>query len=429
MVGDDLRVSRRQFIGICGVTPLSGCASVFGQSSKEAEWATIQRDPGHTGYVPDGDPPERGLVVGWDFETDHDELLYRPPVFTDGTLFTASPTVLYAIDAEEGSVRWTRSRTGTDADGEEAPFGVGEVVCGPGYVAASWTMGRENDRLTAHDAKTGERRWELEVNTSVGAVLPVEDTLYVVATTTESQQLLALDPATGESRWGQSVDVASQPPLAYADGTLFSAAYRDIEESFTGWWNLQAFDANSGERQWSHRVKGYQVGARSDIERLFGIGAGGRPNLTVADGRVYFGTGPHKLFALDATDGSELWSYRLEGGRTDTGHAPVVDDDTLYLANLSNVTALDVETGEKRWQYEEARISFDGYPEWYPVLIGNTLLVPEQVTWLALDANTGEKVYRHGPYVDGLIGVAPLVVDGVMYAAFSDSVYAVGESW
>lgn len=429
MVGGDLRFSRRQFIAVFGATPFGGCASALGPSTDGPEWATIQRDPGHTGYVPDGDLPERGLVAGWDFETDHDELLYRPPVFTDGTLFTASSTVLYAIDAEEGSVRWTRSRTGTDADGEEVPFGVGEIVCGRDSVFVSWTMFRENDRLTAHDAKTGERRWELEANTTVGAVLPVGDTFYVVTTMPEGQQLLALDLATSESRWSQSVDVASKPPLAYADGTLFSAAYRDIEESFMGWWHIRAFDASTGERRWSHRVKGYQVGAQSDVERLFGIGAGGRPNLTVADGRVYFGTGPHKLFALDVADGSELWSYSLEGGRTDTGHAPVVDDDTLYLANLSNVTALDVETGEKRWQYEEARISFDGYPEWYPVLVGDTLLVPEQVTWLALDANTGEKVYRHGPYVDGLVGVAPLVVDGVMYAAFGDSVYAVGESW
>lgn len=429
MAGGDLRFSRRQFISAFGATPLGGCASAFGQSTDGSEWATVQRDPGHTGYVPDGDLPERGLVVGWDFETDHDELLYRPPTFTDGTVFTASSAVLYAIDAEKGSVRWTRSRTGTDGDGEEVPFGVGELVCGHDYVAVSWTMSRENDRLTAHDAKTGERRWELEANTTVDAVLPVGDTLYVVATMPEGQKLLALDSATGESRWNQSVDVASKPPLAYADGTLFSAAYRDVEESFTGWWHIRAFDASSGERRWSHRVKGYQVGARSDVERLFGIGAGGSPNLTVADGRVYFGTGPHELFALDAATGSELWSYSLEGGRTDTGHAPVVDEDTLYVANLSTVTALDVETGEKRWQYEEARISFDGYPEWYPVLVGDTLLVPEQVTWLALDANTGEKVYRHGPYVDGLVGVAPLVVDGVMYAAFGDSMYAVGESW
>lgn len=54
--------------------------------------------------------------------------------------------------------------------------------------------------------------------------------------------------------------------------------------------------------------------------------------------------------------------------------------------------------------------------------------MPEGQQLLALDANPGEKVYRHGPYDDGLVGIAPLVVDGVTYAAVGDSVYAIGES-
>lgn len=421
--------SRRQFLAAWGATPLGGCASVFGQSTESTGWATRQRDPGHTGYVPDGEAPERGLVVGWDFETTHDDLLYHPLVFTDGTLFTASEATLYALDAEEGNVRWTRQRTTTSADGETVPFEIGEVCCGRDSAFVAWRTSNGNDRLTAYGAESGEREWEFATNATLGAVLPVGDTLYAVATMSEGQQLLALDPDSGEPRWRESVDVANEPPLAYADGRLFSAHYRDVEGSFTGWWTVRAFDASDGTHQWNHRVEGYQVGAQGDIERFFGIGAGGRPNLTVADGRVYFGTGPHELFALDAGDGSELWSYSLEAGRTDTGHAPVVDEDTVYVANLSTVTALDAETGRTRWQYDEARISFEGYPEWYPILLGDRLLVPEQVTWLVLDANTGEEVYRHGHYADGLVGIAPLVVDGVLYAAIGDSIYAIGESW
>jgi outer membrane protein assembly factor BamB len=434
MADDGSRTTRRQFLAACGgaplgVTPLGGCATSLGLPTESAEWATVQRDPGHTGYDPDGEVPQRGLVVGWDFETAYDELLYHPPTFTDGTLLTASEATLYALDAEEGNVRWKHSRTTTNADGESVPFYVGEVVCGANCAFVSWTIPGENDRLTAHNAKTGERKWELEANTTLGAVLPVGNTLYVVATVPEGQQLLALDPGTGEERWRHSVDVASHPPLAYADGTLFSGEFRDEKESFTGWWHIRAFDASDGSRQWSHRVEGSQVGARTDIERFFGIGGGGRPNLTVADGRVYFGTGPYEFYALDAADGSELWTHSMEVGRTDTGHAPVVDEDTVYLANLSNVTALDAETGEQRWQYDDARISFEGYPEWYPILVGDVLLVPEQVTWLALDASTGEEVYRHGHYADGLVGTAPLVVNGVLYVAIGDSMYAIGESW
>lgn len=421
------RFSRRQFLAACGATPLGGCGTVLGFGRDESDWATLQRDPGHTGYLADDELPKRGLVTGWDFETDHDELRYRRPVFADGTVFVASATELYAIDADEGSVAWTRRKETTNADGERVPFDIGEVVTDGSCVFVAWEMSRENDVLAAYPVDGGETQWEFETNTTVGAVVPVEDTLYVVATLPEGQRLVALDSGTGETRWRSPVDVATNPPLAYADGTLFSGRYDDEEGSFTGAWHLKAFDGDGGERHWTNRVEGYGVGQRGRLTRFFGFGVG-EPHLTAADGRVYFGTGPLELYALDAGDGSVRWSHALEGGHTDTGHAPVVDDDTLYLANLSTVVALNVETGEERWRYEEARIPFDD-PQRYPILVGDTLLVPEQVTWLALDAETGEEVYRHGPYDDGLVGVAPLVVDGILYTPVGDSVYAIGESW
>ncbi|UPW00074.1 PQQ-like beta-propeller repeat protein [Halorussus gelatinilyticus] len=421
------RTSRRQFLAVCGATPLGGCGAALGIGGDGATaWATVQRDPGHTGYLPDGTLSDVGLVSGWDLETDIDGLFRRRPVFADGTLFVPSETELYAIDAEEGSVVWTRSRTTTNADGEEVPFRVGRVVTDGDCAFVAWDRDDANDVLAAYPADGGEARWEFETNTNLGAVLPVEDRLYVVATLPEGQRLVALDAATGRTRWRRPVALAGNPPLAYADGTLFSGRYRDEQESFTGTWFLQAFDADGGERRWKRGVTGYGVGTGGRLARFFGLG-GGEPNLTAADGRVYFGTGPHELYALDAADGTVRWSHSLEGGNTDTGHAPVVDDDTVYLANLSTAVALDAATGAERWRYDEARIPFED-PQRYPILVGDTLVVPEQVTLLALDAVTGEERFRLGPYDDGLVGVAPLAVDGRLYTPVGDSVYAIGRS-
>ncbi|UPV74025.1 PQQ-binding-like beta-propeller repeat protein [Halorussus limi] len=416
------RWSRRQFLAACGATPFGGCGSVLPGNDSESAWVTVQRDPGHTGFLPDADRSARDAPAEWDLETDRDGLFHRRPVFADGTLFVASDGELYAVDAEAGSVAWTRQRKTTNADGERVPFHVGELATDGDCVFVAWSLSGANDVLAAYPVDGGETQWEFETNTNVGAVLPVADTLYLVATLPEGQRLVALDPATGQTRWQSRVDVATHPPLAYADGTLFSGRYRDEQESFTGTWVLQAFDADGGERRWKRDVTGYGVGTGDRLARFFGLG-GGEPNLTAADGRVYFGTGPAELYALDAADGTVRWSYALEEGNTSTGHAPVVDDDTVYVANLSTVTALDAATGTQRWQYEDARIPFDD-PQRYPVLVGDTLLVPEQVTWLALDAATGEERFRYGPYGDGLVGPAPLVVDGVLYTPVGDSVYA-----
>lgn len=413
MVGP--RITRRQLLSALPLTFLGGCNSVVGSLAGDPPaWPTIQHDPGHTGHLPDESVPEQGLVSKWDVETDHDELCLQKPAVTDDALFTGTPDALVGVNTDDGTVRWRRSGVG---DGERR---VGDVHAGRDRVFAVWDAGRGvSDKLAAHDPSTGKVAWELTTNTTLGAALPVGDRLFAVATFSVGQRLLEFDPRTGDRRGSAPVSLASTPPLAFADGTLFSGTYRDTD-GFLGRWTLCALDPATGEREWSRDVDGYGVGGRYSA---------GSPHLTVADGRVYFGTGPATLYALDAADGSVEWTYQPEEGATATGHAPVVDGSRVYFVNLSRVVALDAATGDEAWVYDEMDLEIRGHPERYPILAGGTLLVPGRVDLVALDAETGEERYRWGYATDGLAGIAPVLVDDVLYAAFGDSRYAIPESW
>lgn len=67
----------------------------------------------------------------------------------------------------------------------------------------------------------------------------------------------------------------------------------------------------------------------------------------LACGALYVCTANETL-ALDPADGSVLWRADV-GTHIGVSSSPVVLDDTLYVAT-SNVTALDAETGDERWQ-------------------------------------------------------------------------------
>ncbi len=67
----------------------------------------------------------------------------------------------------------------------------------------------------------------------------------------------------------------------------------------------------------------------------------------VADGRIYVGSENNRLYALDRSDGTEMW-------RVDTGapvrSTPAVVDGTVYASNDGGrVLAVDAETGAPQW--------------------------------------------------------------------------------
>ena len=117
-----------------------------------------------------------------------------------------------------------------------------------------------------------------------------------------------------------------------------------------------------------------------------------RSSPAVVDGRVYVGTGDHRVVALDAETGEIVWEHEATG--------PV--DSSVAVAHVNvfvglrdaRVLALDAETGDVRWEYRAS-----GPIHGSPVVDRGELYVgSDDFGIYALDAMTGEErwVYKTG---------------------------------
>jgi len=129
--------------------------------------------------------------------------------------------------------------------------------------------------------------------------------------------------------------------FAVASDRFFTQEQRGDDEI------VSAYDVKTGEPVWRHR----------DAERFWesNAGAGPRATPTLSNGRVYTLGATGILNALDAHDGSVIWS---RNAATDTGtkvpdwgiaSSPLVVGDVVITATAGSLAAYDVATGEPRW--------------------------------------------------------------------------------
>jgi len=186
------------------------------------------------------------LVV---FDRDTGEHLWTGPerntsswlVAVDGdTVFnSAYEDGLYALSAEDGSVKWS-------VDGNW--FGMSPTVADGSVFTLSYDGSRGG--MHAFDVSDGSKLWERQIDVS-GAFAASEDTLYLTThpeviepkRDLSDSRLVALDAETGETRWEQQTPVATTPTLA--DGTLYVGGRTELRTGM-----VAAYDASSGEEKW-----------------------------------------------------------------------------------------------------------------------------------------------------------------------------------
>lgn len=139
--------------------------------------------------------------------------------------------------------------------------------------------------------------------------------------------------------------------------------------------------------------------------------------LTVAQGKVYFGSTEGKVYALDAADGYKQWEFETTGKIWST---PVVDGNTLFIGSFDKkLYAIDIATGKERWQFatEGAIVST-------PVVYDNTVYIGSFDRYIyALDATDGRLKWKF--QAENWFWAKPVVSDGAVYAAsLSGKVYA-----
>nr|WP_238709605.1 PQQ-binding-like beta-propeller repeat protein [Natronorubrum halophilum] len=120
-----------------------------------------------------------------------------------------------------------------------------------------------------------------------------------------------------------------------------------------------------------------------------------KPSLSsVADGTLFV-SNHDAVYALSASTGDEEWQFGVDDTRF--RNPPIVVDGTVFATtddsfdreeddgNGTAVYALDADTGEQKWQ-------FDDYDETVaPIHVAeNTVFIPKQFCVTAVDADTGE---------------------------------------
>ncbi|MEJ1158505.1 outer membrane protein assembly factor BamB family protein [Prosthecomicrobium sp. N25] len=156
-----------------------------------------------------------------------------------------------------------------------------------------------NGNVSAHSASGGGRLWRVSVQ----------------------REGVSDDPTTGGG-------VASDGPRVYAA---------------TGYGTVVALDASSGGKVWEKR-----------------IGEPARSAPTVADGKIFVVSQGNVVYALNASDGSEAWSFRgvpESGGLLASANPAVSGGKVVVPFTSGELVAIDIKTGQAAWSDALARAS------------------------------------------------------------------------
>ncbi|MGP4110567.1 protein kinase domain-containing protein [Streptomyces sp. 4N509B] len=255
-------------------------------------------------YAFDGDARPR-----WDFRSGTDRgTTVRAH---GGTVCLVTDGILYCLDAATGATRWESARDWRDYT---------LAVTGDTVYLSDW-----DDQFVALRLDDGERRWTRPSDGFLPGP-PTLDTSTGLLYLVDAGAVVALGPDDGGERWTSPIrddGLESPSPAVVAGDTLYVGGGDRL---------VYAMNAADGEGRWA-------AGDR----------AGTIP--AVADGRVYVADRSEHfptVLALDAEDGSEVWTFTPgeRVGLTGDGNHPVVHDRLVYVATPAHLFALDVTTGK-----------------------------------------------------------------------------------
>jgi outer membrane protein assembly factor BamB len=163
---------------------------------------------------------------------------------------------------------------------------------------------------------------------------------------------------------------------------------------------VSCYDLTTGAPVWRHKdtVRFYESNA----------GAGPRGTPTVSNSRVYTLGATGILNALDARNGSVLWS-RNAADDTHTqipswgfASSPLVVGDKVVVATAGTLAAYDADAGRPRWQGPACR---DGYSSPQLATIGgeSQILLLNGDGAISVAPSDGKLLWKHAWNIDGIV--------------------------
>jgi len=182
----------------------------------------------------------------------------------------------------------------------------------------------DDGALHAIDINTGEERWSVQLDGPAGGPAVADGTVFI---SDGNGAIHALSLADGSEWWPSSVPLAA-PTAPIVDG--------DRVYLGTGDGYLVALNAATGAIVWQTEVS-------PDGLPVYRVPA-------LSDGRIFAGVQNGPFVAVQASDGKQLWSAPGNGSGYGT---PVVSGKGVYISGGGGLRALDVASGDVRWQTDD----------------------------------------------------------------------------
>ncbi|MDH3418826.1 MAG: outer membrane protein assembly factor BamB [Gammaproteobacteria bacterium] len=312
---------------------------------------------------------------------------------TDGTRIYAGAHdgQAAAFDAETGRRLWA-TRT-------QLP-----LAAGPGFGGGVLAFGTNDGDLITLDAETGEERWRLQVGGEVLASPAIGGDVVVLSTV--DGRLRGYSVLDGRLRW--TVEHAV-PALTVRGNTAPVISGTTVVAGFDNG-RLGAYEVATGETRWEAPLTA--PAGRTELDRIVDISAG----LAIVGNDVYAVGYNGRAVAVGLETGLLIWQQEMSSyAGLGAGFADV------YVADdLSQVVALDRQSGTRRWTQPELRLRDISRPTFYrgTVVVGD---LEGYLHWL--DAQDGSFLARER-VGSRRITSAPLVVGAMLYAQGEDGTLA-----
>ncbi|MGN6378714.1 MAG: outer membrane protein assembly factor BamB family protein [Gaiellales bacterium] len=300
-----------------------------------------------------------------------------PPAVAGGVLYmgTFDGKVL-AVDTSTHAKLWS-VKPSSEVTGSPA------VDNGTVYVG-------DGSQVFALNAATGATKWSITTSQSPagGAPTVVNGTLYFGGTNNVGATLYAVNSTTGAIKWAtqlSSAMLAGSP--AFANGLVFIGASDGT---------LYAVHAGTGVVAWSKPVGGPILGTPA-------VGGG----MVFVDAKAKSGT----IAAFAAGSGAPKWSFD-----ENANGSPAYDAGKVFFTTASGVSAVQATTGSNLWSFSLTPVL---------TLISDSPAVANGLVYddyngypIALIESTGAQIWQ--PSVQLSDPASPVVVDGQVFVGAAD---------
>ncbi|MBX2992708.1 MAG: PQQ-binding-like beta-propeller repeat protein [Bacteroidetes bacterium] len=274
----------------------------------------------------------------------------------------------------------------TSGMGSGSPLVIGNVVL----------VTNLRGELHGIDAETGKRIGWLNIGDAIKGSPAVDGNVVYIAIANSRESLVAYDLLEGKYLWKKEFGDLEVTPL-FLNNRLYFGNTSGV---------FFCVDKETGEHDWRFRLP--------DNSTRKGI----RSSATVDGALVIFGAEDGSIYALDAKNGAEQWSYNTGAS---VFAAPAVSNGTLFCGNSTGTfSALNSQTGNVLWQFDAGAPIYatPSFPQ-HLVLIGTTA-----GTLYALNVRDGSVAWR--TELNSVINSSAVVSGDVAYVGtLKKELYAV----